>query len=123
MTLKNRFSKIIEESKLDIPKEKHLEWENFCYKLYNKNQLREVAVEIVEDSMLSMKLLSEGTCGLDKIIEKVGRSWNGGISCCLLELIIEKFYKNKELFKKEVEEMQRKNAKCKKLDDVMKKIR
>ena len=115
--------KIIEESKLYVSKDKYVEWENFCYKLYKKDQLREVAIEIIEDSIKSMKLLSERNYKLDEIIKEVGRSWDGGISHYLLELIIDKFFADKELFEKAIEEMQQNKPRSRNLDGVMKKIK
>lgn len=115
-----KFEKIINQGKEYVLKEKHNEWEMFCYSLYNKNQLKEIAVEIVEDCIASMKLLDEKKDSVEKIIHRVGRSWEGGVSFCFLILMIERFYKDNERFEKEYQELQRKNNASRKLDEILK---
>lgn len=119
----NKLMNMIEEGSAYVLPEKKEEWRTLCASLYNKNQLREVAIEIVEDSINTMKLLSEEKYGLEEIVKRVGRSWEGGITFCLLTLIVEKFSVNNERFKGELKEFQEKNKNNRKIDGLLKKMR
>ena len=119
----DKLIKIIEEGKMYVMPEKQEEWKALCEALYNKNHLNEVAVEIVEDSVKTMGFLNEGKYDLEEIIKRVGRSWEGGISFCLLTLIVEKFSINNERFKVELKELQEKNKNSKKIEGIFKKMR
>ena len=114
---------IIDEGKEYVSSNKLEEWELFCITLYKKNEMRQIALEIIEDSVKTMKLLDENNLRLEKIVEEVGRSWKGGISCCLLTLIVEKFSKNSERYVKAYNDMRQSIENCKKIDDILRKIR
>ena len=116
----DKLKKFVEESKNYINDKKMIEWEDFCYSLYEK--LREISIEVIEDSIKTMKLLETDT-KLNDIVKEVGRSWEGGISYFFLTNIVSNFSKRGDIFKKQLLDMEKESKKNQELDEVMKKIR
>lgn len=85
---------ITKNGKLYIKKEKVTEWETVCYNICEKSGLGEVGVEIIKDSIETMRLLEETTMSVENIIKTVSGSWRGKISALILETIVREFSKS-----------------------------
>lgn len=115
----DKLKKLIKIGEMYVKPEKKEEWGQFCSALYSGNELREVAIEIIEDAIKTMKFFDEGN-NIEGVIKTIGRSWDGGMTYCLMILMIEKYSKKSELFVKELKSLQEKKETNRKLEGLAK---
>lgn len=116
----NKIEEVIEKGKKYIKPNRENAWEHLCYSICKRNGLGEVGLEIINEAIETMRLFEEENLSTDAVIKRVGGGWRGGISSCLLEMIITSFSKN-ETFSDDWEEIKKESKKGLSFDDLLSK--
>lgn len=114
----DKIKKIIEEGKRYIKPNREVSWESLCYSLCGSNGLGEVGLETISEAIETMRLFEEENLSTEDAIKRVGGGWSGGISSCLLEMIITSFSK-RETFCEDWESIKKDSKRSISFDDLL----
>ena len=116
----DKIEKVIEKGKKYIKPNREHAWKHLCYSLCKQNGLGEVGLETINEAIETMRLFEEENLSTEEAIKRVGGGWSGGISSCLLEMIVASFSKN-ETFCDDWEEIKKDSNKTVGFDDLLSK--
>lgn len=114
----DKIEKVIEKGNKYIKPNREEAWKYLCYSLCKQNGLGEVGLEIINEAVETMRLFEEENYSTEDAIRKVGGGWSGGISSCLLEMIITGFSKN-ETFSEDWEMIKKESNRTLAFDDLL----
>lgn len=114
----DKIKKVVEKGKKYIKPNREIAWENLCYSLCRSNGLGEVGLETISEAIETMRLFEEEDLSTEDAIKRVGGGWSGGISSCLLEMIITSFSK-RETFCEDWENIKKDSKRSITFDDLL----